>query len=159
MKDRRWLTERCHGLQKDRPGAGCILLVSDAGPIAEHEHTARGAPYGEGAAGRVWLRSHWFQSRRDLIPDVAQFQNHAHRVPVHHAIDWAHVRPCDSAWRQTNRRRGGGQKPLPPRGDCSLDIAAGGLRGNAKKRGHAGSDFSQGNTLAELVPNQPGSVV
>jgi hypothetical protein len=86
-------------LQKDGPGTGGILLVSDADAIAEHEHTIRGAPYGEGAAGRVWLRSHWFQSRRDLIPDVAQFQNHAHGVPVNDAIDWAHVRPFDNTWR------------------------------------------------------------
>src|ERR1017187_8441506 len=159
MKDRHWLTERCHRLQEDGPGPSGVLLVSDAGPIAEHEHTTRGAPYGEGVAGKGRLRSHWFKSRRDLIPHVAQFQNHTHRVPVNDAIDWAHVRPFDSTWRQTNRRRGRGQKPLPPGGDCSLDIAAGDFRGNAKKRGNAGSDFSQGNTLAKLVPYQPRSLV
>jgi hypothetical protein len=48
MKDRHWLAERCHGLQQEGPGAGGILLVSDAGAIAEHQHTARSAAYGEG---------------------------------------------------------------------------------------------------------------
>ena len=99
MKDRHWIAERCHGLQQDGPGAGGILLVSDASAIAEHQHTIRGASYGEGPAGRVWLRSHWFEPRRDLIPDVAQFENHAHGVAVHDAIDRAHVRPFDGSWR------------------------------------------------------------
>ena len=48
MKDRHWIAERCHGLHQEGPGAGGILLVSDAGAIAEHEDTARGAAYGEG---------------------------------------------------------------------------------------------------------------
>ena len=159
MEDGDRLGEKCHRLQEDGAGAGGILLVTNADAVAEDEDATGGGPYGEGVAGNGRVAPYRFQPRRDLIADAAQFQKHAHGVAVDDAIDRAHFRPCDPIGRQRNGRRGGGQKRLLPRGDYSLDIAAGELRGDTKMRGHGGSDFSQRSALAELAPDQPRSFV